>query len=53
MCADISGLVESSTNIGVVKTKDNVMLFESATRSSVATRKDDINNKSKENKHLK
>ena len=47
MCADISGLVESSTNIGVVKTKDNVMLFESATRSSVATRKDDINNKIK------
>lgn len=47
MCADIPGLVESSTNIGVVTTKDDVMLFESATRSSVATRKDYINNKIK------
>ena len=47
MCADIPGLVESSTNIGVVTTKDNTMLFESATRSSVGTRREDINNKIK------
>ncbi|WP_455538833.1 aminoacyl-histidine dipeptidase [Terrisporobacter sp.] len=47
MCADIPGLVESSTNIGVVKTTDNTMTFESATRSSVGTRREDINSKIK------
>lgn len=47
MCADIPGLVESSTNIGVVTTKENAMLFENATRSSVGTRREDINHKIK------
>lgn len=47
MCADIPGLVESSTNIGVVTTKEDTMLFENATRSSVGTRREDINHKIK------
>lgn len=44
MCADIPGLVESSINLGVVTTKDDVITFESTTRSSVDTRKEWINN---------
>ncbi|MDY4574155.1 MAG: aminoacyl-histidine dipeptidase [Intestinibacter sp.] len=44
MCADIPGLVESSINLGVVTTKDDVMTFEATTRSSVDTRKEWINN---------
>ena len=47
MCADIPGLVESSTNIGVVTTKENTMLFENATRSSIGTIREDINYKIK------
>lgn len=47
MCADIPGLVESSTNIGVVTTKENTILFENATRSSIGTRREDINYKIK------
>ncbi len=47
MCADIPGLVESSTNIGVVKTVNDTMLFENATRSSVGTRREEINSKIK------
>ena len=44
MAADMPGLVESSINLGVVTTKENVMTFEATTRSSVETRKDYINN---------
>lgn len=42
MSMDIQGLVESSTNLGVVVNSDNEILFESAVRSSVSTLKDDI-----------
>ncbi len=45
MSMDINGLVESSTNLGVVVNNDNEILFESAVRSSVSTLKDDILNK--------
>lgn len=44
---DIEGLVESSTNLGVVKTLDDKMSFESAVRSSVATLRQNINDKTK------
>lgn len=44
---EIEGLVESSTNLGVVKTENNIMSFESAVRSSVATLRENINNKTK------
>ena len=47
MSMDIEGLVESSTNLGVVKTLDNKMSFESAVRSSVATLRENINHKTK------
>lgn len=39
---EIEGLVESSTNIGVVKTIGNQVTFDSAIRSSVASLKDEI-----------
>ena len=44
---DIEGLVESSSNLGVVKTENDVMSFESAVRSSVATLRENLNNKTK------
>lgn len=44
---DIEGLVESSSNLGVVKTESDVMSFESAVRSSVATLRENLNNKTK------
>lgn len=44
---DIEGLVESSSNLGVVVTVDDKMTFESTVRSSVATLRDNLNNKSK------
>ncbi len=37
---DIEGLVETSNNIGVVRTKENCITFKNALRSSVATRKE-------------
>ena len=43
MSADIEGLVESSTNLGVVVTNDDEVKFEFATRSSVKSLKDDLN----------
>ena len=43
MSADIDGLVESSTNLGVVITENEYIKFEFATRSSVKSLKDDIN----------
>ena len=39
MSADIEGLVESSTNLGVVVTNDDEIKFELATRSSVKSLK--------------
>ena len=42
MSMDIDGLVESSTNLGVVKETNSTIWFESAVRSSVSTLKDDI-----------
>ena len=45
MSMDIKGLVESSTNLGVLVTNDNDIKFEFATRSSVKSLKDDINNR--------
>ena len=44
---DIEGLVESSSNLGVVKTSNDTMSFESAVRSSVATLRENINAKTK------
>ena len=40
MSVDIEGLVESSNNIGIVRTSQEEISFTSATRSSVATRKE-------------
>ncbi|HSQ89184.1 aminoacyl-histidine dipeptidase [Romboutsia sp.] len=45
MSMDITGLVESSTNLGVLRTNDNEITFECAVRSSVRTLKDNITNK--------
>ena len=45
MSADIEGLVESSTNLGVVVTENEYIKFEFATRSSVKSLKDDINDR--------
>ncbi|WP_055071439.1 aminoacyl-histidine dipeptidase [Clostridium massiliamazoniense] len=42
MSVDMPGLVQSSTNIGVVTTTDKTVEYDSATRSSVATLKDDL-----------
>ncbi|WGS65491.1 aminoacyl-histidine dipeptidase [Marinitoga aeolica] len=46
MSKAIEGLVESSSNLGVVKTYENRIEFTSATRSSVETLRDFIHNKS-------
>lgn len=45
MSADIDGLVESSSNIGVLELKDSEVLFESAVRSSVRSLKDEISDR--------
>ncbi|WP_461206589.1 aminoacyl-histidine dipeptidase [Clostridium sp. DL1XJH146] len=45
MSPHISGLVQSSTNLGVVKTTDSILSFESAVRSSVKSLKDEITNR--------
>ncbi len=42
MSMDIENLVESSTNLGVVRTTDSTVTFECAVRSSVKSLKDDI-----------
>ena len=39
---EIEGLVESSTNLGVLTTKDNIVEFDSAIRSSIPSLKDEI-----------
>lgn len=43
MSADIENLVESSNNIGILEIKDNAIIFHNAIRSSVKSRKDEIN----------
>jgi dipeptidase D len=45
MSMDIQGLVESSANLGVVRTTDSEVTFECAVRSSVRTLKDSTTNK--------
>ena len=45
MSMDIKGLVESSTNLGVIANNEESIVFEFATRSSVKSLKDDINNR--------
>jgi dipeptidase D len=42
MSMEIPGLVQSSTNLGVVTTSENEVVFDNATRSSVRTLKEDI-----------
>lgn len=42
MSLEINGLVESSSNIGILKTKDDYIFFESAVRSSVPSLKKHI-----------
>ena len=45
MSMDIKGLVESSTNLGVMANNEENFVFEFATRSSVKSLKDDLNNR--------
>ena len=45
MSMDIENLVESSTNIGVLRTTDYAVTFECAVRSSVGSLKTDITNR--------
>ena len=45
MSMDIEGLVESSTNCGVIHNREEAIVFEFATRSSVKSLKDVINSK--------
>ncbi|MCI5630494.1 MAG: M20/M25/M40 family metallo-hydrolase, partial [Clostridium sp.] len=45
MSMDIEGLVESSTNLGVINNNKDNFVFEFATRSSVKSLKDVINSK--------
>ncbi|MGL4876398.1 MAG: beta-Ala-His dipeptidase, partial [Clostridium sp.] len=47
MSMAIKGLVQSSTNLGVVTTTENTVEFDSATRSSVASLKDELVEKTK------
>ncbi|QXM06939.1 aminoacyl-histidine dipeptidase [Crassaminicella indica] len=47
MSMEIEGLVESSTNLGVVTTTDNEVIFESAVRSSIKSLKHNILDQSK------
>lgn len=47
MSDDIKGLVETSTNVGVVNMIDNELRFVSAIRSSVSTKKEEIKNQIK------
>ncbi|MCM8711684.1 aminoacyl-histidine dipeptidase [Clostridium sp. SYSU_GA19001] len=47
MSMEISGLVQSSTNLGVIKTDEELVHFDSATRSSVKSLKENIVNTAK------
>ena len=48
MSSDMDGLVESSNNLGVITFEGDRILFENATRSSVQSRKLEINKKLEE-----
>ena len=52
MSGDIEGLVESSTNLGVVSTSDSGISFESATRSNIGSQKYNIVNRLKTIAHI-
>jgi len=52
MSQDIEGLVESSNNLGVVKTYDEEVVFECSIRSSVASLKKNISDQIKLLTHL-
>lgn len=52
MSADIKGLVESSTNLGVFKVEDDAVVFRNAVRSSVLSLKYEINSKMEILSHL-
>jgi dipeptidase D len=43
MSGDVPGLVESSINLGLIKTEDNEIIITSSARSSVKSLKDEIN----------
>jgi dipeptidase D len=45
MSQDIEGLVESSNNLGVITYEGDKVLFENATRSSVTSKKEELNKK--------
>ena len=47
MSGDIAGLVESSTNLGVVATTDSAIIFENAIRSNIKSMKYNILNQMK------
>ncbi|MBS4536563.1 aminoacyl-histidine dipeptidase [Clostridium sp. D2Q-14] len=47
MSVEIEGLVQSSTNLGVVTTDNKEVIFESAIRSSIKTLKEEIFNRKK------
>ncbi|MCM0650709.1 aminoacyl-histidine dipeptidase [Clostridium swellfunianum] len=47
MSMEIAGLVQSSTNLGVVTTSKDMITYDSATRSSVKTLKEDLVNQFK------
>ncbi|HOO33697.1 MAG TPA: aminoacyl-histidine dipeptidase [Thermotogota bacterium] len=48
MSQDIEGLVESSNNLGVITYKGDKVLFENSTRSSVASKKEELSKKLEE-----
>ena len=52
MSADIEGLVESSTNLGVLQCDEDKIIFRNAVRSSVLTLKYEINSKIEILSHL-
>ena len=49
MSKNIENLTESSTNLGIVKTTEEYVEFDSAVRSSVMTLRDDIVRKNRRN----
>ncbi|NLZ47447.1 MAG: aminoacyl-histidine dipeptidase [Clostridiales bacterium] len=42
MSMDIEGLVQSSSNLGIVRTNENSIIYESSVRSSIKSLKEDI-----------
>ncbi len=52
MSGDIEGLVESSTNLGIVSTSESGISFESSTRSNIGSQKYNIVNRLKTIAHV-